>query len=109
MSDYKDPLRSHWVEDLETDEIRTELPYHLAAWDYLKRKSPPMNAVTAEQMEPSNWLAEVETAEGLQDEKARQEAENSEKKRLAELEKRREVLPLKHLIPKECGSRYLEV
>ena len=53
-----------------------------------------MNAVTAEQMEPSNWLAEVERLQKvLQDEKARQEAENSEKIRLAELEKRREVLP----------------
>ena len=91
MSDYKCEKRSHWVEELETNEHVTQLPYHLAAWDSLKRKPPPANSVTAEQMEPANWLAEVERRRQIfQEEKSRLAA--AEEQKLLEKEQAR-VLP----------------
>jgi hypothetical protein len=96
MSDYKDPLRSHWVEELEAPTRKTELPYHLAAWDYIHRKPPSRDAVTAEQMEPTNWLAEVERRKEI----VEVEKANSERMRLAELERNRKVLPPASFNPK---------
>jgi tetratricopeptide (TPR) repeat protein len=61
MSDCRSNLRSYWVEDLEEDGY-TQLPYHLAAFDYLK-PVPAGPGPSASEMEPVNWLAEVEKKE----------------------------------------------
>ena len=85
MADPKEALRSYWVEDLEFGDAKTELPYSLAAWDYV-RPHKVSGGPSAEDLDPLSWSREVERRrEELKDSRLKKQAEEEK----IEMEKRK--------------------
>ena len=82
MSDPREELRSYFVEDLEAGDAQTQLPYHLAAYEYLRPHKVPLRGPSADDMDPLNWSREVERKrEELKEVRLKKEAEEKQAKK----------------------------
>ena len=119
MSDPRDVLRSAWVQDLEEGDRETELPYELAAFEYMRPRRQPVTGPSAEDLNPTKWLQEVERrrdelAESRLKKQAEEERLQKEKKMLLSKSPPESTLPfnltgiklevLKDQVPKALGG-----